>query len=217
MLTKEKIKEIALASGFKLKEQAGGSLDLNQYVYVFANEISKLQDKSQDTDLTCENLDKQDSCSSKQDEVESANQYDLALDDAVNEHKENLTKVLQDFGEHKRINGLLRDIDSEMHNYEWYFKKAWQYRQAEINLLTEALDIKEKLNHKLREADARNTELALDQMNTAKLNYKLQQKIDAVKTLIDEYRNSETGDKVFKNALLVVASELEQALKGGEL
>ena len=142
-------------------------------------------------------------------------QCDLALDKAVQEHKENLIKDLQGFGEQKRINGLLRDIDSEMHNYEWYFKKAWQYRQAEINLLTEALDIKEKLNRKLREADARNTKLALDQMNTAKLNYELQQKIDAVKALIDEYRDSEIEDKVFKHALVMIASELEQAIKGG--
>ena len=35
----QKIKELALANGFKLKEQANGSLDLNAYVYDFANAI----------------------------------------------------------------------------------------------------------------------------------------------------------------------------------
>ena len=35
----EKIKELALANGFKLKEQADGSMDLNAYVYDFANSI----------------------------------------------------------------------------------------------------------------------------------------------------------------------------------
>ena len=33
----QKIKELALANGFKLKEQADGGMDLNAYVYDFAN------------------------------------------------------------------------------------------------------------------------------------------------------------------------------------
>ena len=37
----EKIKELALANGFKLKEQADRSMDLNAYVYDFANAIER--------------------------------------------------------------------------------------------------------------------------------------------------------------------------------
>ena len=37
----QKIKELALANGFKLKEQAGGNMDLNAYVYDFANAIEQ--------------------------------------------------------------------------------------------------------------------------------------------------------------------------------
>ena len=37
----EKIKELALANGFKLKEQASGNLDLNAYVYDFANAVEQ--------------------------------------------------------------------------------------------------------------------------------------------------------------------------------
>ena len=37
----EKIKELALANGFKLKEQASGNIDLNAYVYDFANAIEQ--------------------------------------------------------------------------------------------------------------------------------------------------------------------------------
>ena len=37
----QKIKELALANGFKLKEQADGSMDLNAYVYDFANAIER--------------------------------------------------------------------------------------------------------------------------------------------------------------------------------
>lgn len=37
----QKIKELALANGFKLKEQASGNMDLNTYVYDFANAIEQ--------------------------------------------------------------------------------------------------------------------------------------------------------------------------------
>ena len=37
----QKIKELALANGFKLKEQASGNMDLNAYVYDFANVIEQ--------------------------------------------------------------------------------------------------------------------------------------------------------------------------------
>ena len=37
----QKIKELALANGFKLKEQASGNMDLNSYVYDFANAIEQ--------------------------------------------------------------------------------------------------------------------------------------------------------------------------------
>ena len=37
----EKVKELALANGFKFKEQADGSMDLNAYVYDFANAIER--------------------------------------------------------------------------------------------------------------------------------------------------------------------------------
>lgn len=37
----EKVKELALANGFKFKEQADGRMDLNAYVYDFANAIER--------------------------------------------------------------------------------------------------------------------------------------------------------------------------------
>ena len=37
----QKIKELALANGFKLKEQASGDIDLNAYVYDFANAVER--------------------------------------------------------------------------------------------------------------------------------------------------------------------------------
>ena len=38
-MTNEQIKEIALANGFKLKEQPNGDMDLNPYVYDFARAL----------------------------------------------------------------------------------------------------------------------------------------------------------------------------------
>ena len=37
----QKIKELALANGFSLKPQASGNMDLNAYVYDFANAIEQ--------------------------------------------------------------------------------------------------------------------------------------------------------------------------------
>ena len=44
----------------------------------------------------------------------------------------------------------------------------------------------------------------------------LQKRVDAVKQLIQEYRDPPTEDKTFRYALSIAAYELEQALKGGE-
>lgn len=59
-------------------------------------------------------------------------------------------------------------------------------------------------------------------LNTTYISFKdqqskideLQKKVDAVKTLIEEYRDPPTQDKTFRHALSIVAYELEQALKG---
>ncbi|WP_151790064.1 hypothetical protein [Acinetobacter junii] len=42
----------------------------------------------------------------------------------------------------------------------------------------------------------------------------LQKRVDAVKQLIEDYRDPPTEDKTFQHALSIVADELEQALKG---
>lgn len=49
-MTNDQIKEIALANGFKLKEQPSGEMDLNPYVYEFARAlvILKLDEAAND-------------------------------------------------------------------------------------------------------------------------------------------------------------------------
>lgn len=41
VLTNDRVKELALANGFKLKEQSDGSMDLNPYVYEFAQALAQ--------------------------------------------------------------------------------------------------------------------------------------------------------------------------------
>ena len=41
IIGKQYIKEVALECGFKLKEQPDGSMDLNPYVYTFADKLIK--------------------------------------------------------------------------------------------------------------------------------------------------------------------------------
>lgn len=48
MIDCEKVKKLALENGFKLKEQASGNLDLNSYVYDFAEAL--LKDKQAEID-----------------------------------------------------------------------------------------------------------------------------------------------------------------------
>lgn len=56
--------------------------------------------------------------------------------------------------------------------------------------------------------------LAGEQHQQSKVD-ELQKRVDAVKQLIEEYRDPPTEDKTFQHALSIVADELEQALKGG--
>lgn len=45
-MTNDQIKELALANGFKLKEQPDGSMDLNLYVYDFARALILSRDET---------------------------------------------------------------------------------------------------------------------------------------------------------------------------
>ncbi len=50
MIEKSRIKAMALSSGFKLKEQPNGEMDLNPYVYEFAKllELAVLYDRNRE-------------------------------------------------------------------------------------------------------------------------------------------------------------------------
>lgn len=85
-----------------------------------------------------------------------------------------------------------------------FFLVAWQYRQTKVDELQEKLDASEKTRSTLYE----------ENVDLRAKNDDMQKRVDAVKALIEEYRDPSTEDKTFQHALSIVAYELEQALKG---
>ncbi len=82
---------------------------------------------------------------------------------------------------------------------------AWNYQQSKIDELNCDINVqKEQLNKLDRVIDGYAIEVD-----------ELQKRVDAVKQLIEEYRDPPTEDKTFQHALSIVAYELEQAIKGG--
>ncbi len=84
-----------------------------------------------------------------------------------------------------------------------YLNGAWlvyQHQQSKVDELQKDLE-----------------EAALSQMKLYEENNVLQKRLDAVKQLVEDYKDpSITSDKSFQHGLLLVADELEQALKGGD-
>ena len=79
------------------------------------------------------------------------------------------------------------------------FAAGWMCQQSKIDELT-----------KQRDSFIKAYEIEMDKSD------ELQKRVDAVKQLIEEYRDPPTEDKTFQHALSIVAYELEQALKDGE-
>ena len=64
--------------------------------------------------------------------------YDF--DNAVSEHKSNLIQSMKEFGEEKRIHHLLKGIDLNICDYEFYFYEGQQSRQDEVDKLKSEID-----------------------------------------------------------------------------
>lgn len=83
--------------------------------------------------------------------------------------------------------------------------KAWQHQQSKVDELERIIEIRDK---QLTE------EIGLSTKYVGKFD-ELQKRVDAVKQLIKDYKDPTiTSDKSFQHGLLLVADELEQALKG---
>ena len=82
----------------------------------------------------------------------------------------------------------------------------WQHQQSKVDELQEKIYVSEKTRSTLYE----------ENVDLRDKNAELQKRMDAVKTLIEEYKDPPTKDKAFRYTLSIVAYELEQALKGAE-
>ncbi len=62
------------------------------------------------------------------------------FEEALQQHKDNLTKNLLGFGEWHRLNRMHKDIDSNAADYEYYFNAGQQSQQAKVEELQKRLD-----------------------------------------------------------------------------
>jgi len=135
------------------------------------------------------------------------------FEETIKQHKDSLTDELVQLGKHRQAQLAEWDIEQNETDYEFYFDSAWNYQQSKvnelqnnINLLNEALDIKEQLNQKLRERED-----------------ELQKRVDAVKQLIEDLNKCYQQDhqnkfeywRGFADSAGILGKRLEQALKGG--
>ena len=94
---------------------------------------------------------------------------------------------------------------------------AWKERQKIIDhQSTRILQLESKLSQSEIDKSTLRSDYCKLLGDKQKQVDELQAKVDAVKQLIEEYRDPPTEDKTFSHALSIVADELEQALKGGE-
>jgi len=97
--------------------------------------------------------------------------------------------------------------------------EVWQHRQTEVDELQRRNQmLNENIKEQGQKLDYQNEVIETQAEKLLCLRdekAELQKRVDAVKTLIEEYRDPPTEDKTFRHALSIVADELEQALKGG--
>lgn len=63
------------------------------------------------------------------------------FEEALQQHKDNLTKNLSEFGEGHRLNRMHKDIDSNAADYEYYFNAGQQSQQAKVEELQTQLSL----------------------------------------------------------------------------
>lgn len=120
------------------------------------------------------------------------------FEETLKQHKDSLTEELVQLGKHRQAQLVGWDIEQNESDYEFYFSAGWNAQQSKVDELT-----------KQRDSFIKAYEIEMNK------SVELQKRVDAVKTLIEEYRDPLTEDKTFQHALSIVAYELEQALKGG--
>ena len=137
----------------------------------------------------------------------------------LKQHKDAMTDELVKLGKHRQVQLAEWDIEKNESDYAFYFDSAWNAQQSKIDELQKE---NSALVHvvKSRDIQLENEKHEYDELmnklvDSGLQNKELQKRLDAVKQLIEEYRDPPTEDKTFQHALSIVACELEQALKCG--
>lgn len=98
------------------------------------------------------------------------------FEEALQQHKDNLTKNLSEFGEGHRLNRMHKDIDSNAADYEYYFNAGQQSQQAKVEELQTQLSLQ------------RQRVKAFEEELTSSRNYgdELQKRVDkAIRLLVE--------------------------------
>lgn len=66
------------------------------------------------------------------------------FEEALQQHKDNLSKNLSEFGEGHRLNRMHREIDSKAADYEYYFNAGQQSQQAKVEELQKRVQFLEQ-------------------------------------------------------------------------
>lgn len=129
--------------------------------------------------------------------------------EALQQHKVNLTKSLSEFGEGHRLNRLHKEIDSNAADYEYYFNAGQQSQQAKVE------ELQKQLSEYIFVAET------IDEMYVKEVQKsdELQKRVDAALKLIESW-NEIAFDKTthwtegYEEGCYHCAAQLEQALKG---
>ena len=147
------------------------------------------------------------------------------FEETLKQHKNSLTDELVKLGKHRQAQLAEWDIEQNESDYEFYFSAGWNAQQSKVEELTlQVAEMKSRLNDaytdeqsamytarqskideltKQRDSFIKAYEIEMDK------SIELQKIVDAVKTLIEEYKDPPTEYKAFRYALSIVAYELE--------
>lgn len=139
----------------------------------------------------------------------------MIFDEALQQHKDNLTKNLSQFGEGHRLNRMHREIDSNAADYEYYFNAGQQSQQAKVEELEHKSGLRES-DHKALLVKYQATKKCWEDISKEK--EELQKRVDSIKQLIQDYldEEKELELKEWEQSTIYgrIAIELEQVLKG---
>lgn len=142
------------------------------------------------------------------------------FEEALQQHKDNLTKNLSEFGEGRRLNRMHKDIDSNAADYEYYFNAGQQSQQKKVEGL-KASHHGEMIGHEVhlkkikQERDELQTLYTQQGINMLKLQKRVDAALKETQFALQYVEEDMRGNHEFlQMAMIRTLKALEQALKG---